>query len=93
MEVVEDKELREKLYSDNKDCLNKVSSYFDPGNIYLGLYYLKRDYKSEFENVVAGKRVTVGQPNIYKFSINFVGPCLVYGNFVSDAYTIPSYFQ
>ena len=93
MEVVEDEELREKLYSDNKDCLNKVSSYFDPGNIYLGLYYLKRDYKSEFENVVAGKRVTVGQPNTYKFSINFLGPCLVYGNFVSDSYTIPSYFQ
>lgn len=93
MEVVEDKELREKLYSDNKDCLKKVSKYFDPGNIYLGLYYLKRDYKSEFENVVAGKRVTVGQPDTYKFSINFIGPCLAYGNFVSDAYTIPSYFQ
>ena len=80
MEVVEDKELREKLYSDNKDCLKKVSKYFDPGNIYLGLYYIKRDYKSEFENVVAGKRVTVGQPDTYKFSINYIGPCLAYGN-------------
>lgn len=52
-----------------------------------------RDHKSEFVNIENGLRKTCDQPEEYIGTVYFLGPCTIYGNFVEDSHTIPSFVQ
>lgn len=52
-----------------------------------------KDYKSKYCNVIDGERVTINQPQQFKKSIYFYGPCYVYGHLVEDKNTIESFLQ
>lgn len=52
-----------------------------------------KDYKSQYYNVTNGERHTEGQPKNYDRTIYFFGPCLIYGYYVEDKYTIASLLQ
>lgn len=52
-----------------------------------------RDYSSCYYNVLNGERTTVGQPEFFKKTIFFYGPCFIYGHYSEDANTIESYLQ
>ena len=52
-----------------------------------------KDACSRFYNVTNGERHTAGQPEQYRRTIYFVGPCFVYGHYVEDKNTIESFLQ
>lgn len=45
------------------------------------------------QSVENGIRTTLFQPEYYERTIFFVGPCVIYGTYVRDEYTIPSIIQ
>lgn len=49
--------------------------------------------KGKYCNVKGGKRVTYYQPNEYIGTIYFLGPCIMFGAYTEDKYTIESYLQ
>ncbi len=51
------------------------------------------DYKGLYFNITDGKRVTIDQPEEYDHTIYIVGGSTVYGMYLPDEYTIPSYLQ
>lgn len=52
-----------------------------------------RDYCSPLYNVTDGERCTIAQPEKYKKTIYFIGPCFIYGRYVEDKNTIESLLQ
>ncbi len=52
-----------------------------------------KDCRSKYYNVINGERYTVNQPNQYKKSIYFFGPCYIAGFWVEDKNTIESILQ
>lgn len=51
------------------------------------------DCEQRFVHVKNGERLTVGQPDTFKKSIYFFGPCYIFGSRVEDKNTIESYLQ
>ena len=91
-----DKDLLNKLYKDNIECLNyALSEEADLAfsNIDNGNHNILQDVCGKYVNIINGKRLTVGLPKNPQNMIYFYGPCTVRGGFVSDAYTIPSFVQ
>lgn len=52
-----------------------------------------KDTNTQFYHVMNGERYTVGQPEKYKKTVYFVGPCFIYGHYVEDKNTIESILQ
>lgn len=55
--------------------------------------YCHEDCKSQYINVINGKRITVNQPTDFKRTIHIYGRCGVFGYAVEDADTMPSQMQ
>lgn len=51
------------------------------------------DVSGKYQNIQAGERLTVGQPEQYDRTIYFFGPCIIYGHYCEDKHTIPSFVQ
>ena len=52
-----------------------------------------KDADTPCYHVVNGERLTVGQPEKYKKTVYFLGPCFIYGHYVEDKNTIESLLQ
>lgn len=52
-----------------------------------------KDYKSNYYNVVSGRRKTCYQPKTYQKTIYMFGLCLIMGAYLEDQYTIASQLQ
>lgn len=86
----------EQLYHD--DC-NKMTPYEYAKEIYYSYPVRRRfendlivnvDYRSTYVNFENGIRKTCFQPQKYRNTIYFIGPCYALGSFVEDKHTIPS---
>lgn len=64
-----------------------------PQVIAKGDEYCHEDYKSQYINVVGGKRITCFQPKEYKRTIHIYGRCGAFGYAVEDEDTFPSQLQ
>lgn len=64
-----------------------------PQVIAKGDEYCHEDCKSQYINVVGGKRVTCFQPQNFERTIHIYGRCGVFGYAVEDADTFPSQLQ
>lgn len=92
----QDKELLQKLYGDNIDCLNYAlseESNWAFSNLNNGIHNVLQDIKGKYVNIIGGRRLTTDVPLSPINNIYFYGPCTVRGGFVSDKYTIPSFVQ
>ena len=89
----QDCEIIKQIYSDDVD-IDYLQQLYDGNKVYEqnGVKYLS-DFKSKYVNIVAGKRITEGNPVYYKNKIWIYGQCTVRGTGVEDAQTIPSYLQ
>ena len=64
-----------------------------PQVMQIGDYYCHEDCKSEYVNVVNGKRITAFQPLISKKRLHVYGRCGAFGYAVEDSETLPSQIQ
>lgn len=68
-----------------KECF-KLKRHYNNGK-----YILLKDVTSSLFNVINGKRLTINSR--YPHLVNFFGPCITIGHFVTDASTIESYMH
>lgn len=64
-----------------------------PQVVKKGDFYCHEDRKSQYINVIDGKRVTPFQPDDYTKTIHMYGRCGIFGYAVEDRDTIPSQVQ
>lgn len=64
-----------------------------PQVVKIGNLYCHEDCRSEYINVVGGKRITVGQPENYSRTLHIYGRCGAFGYAVEDSENIPSLIQ
>lgn len=77
---------------DGLEELNRDLSFFQLKRFENDLI-LYRDYESRLVNIENGLRKTYDQPVEYIGTIYCFGPCVIYGLYVEDRYTIPSIIQ
>ncbi|BCN32519.1 adenylyltransferase/cytidyltransferase family protein [Anaeromicropila herbilytica] len=93
MKVEENYEKLKKLVPD-KYTVQEIKEIIDrPLTILRDNIKINADFESSLVNVIDGKRITTDTPNEYSNYIHIFGPCTVYGVYVEDQYTIPSYIQ
>lgn len=68
--------------------LSKISPIYQMDGMYL-----HKDTCSEYINIIAGKRITVNNPDFSNINIHMYGRCGVFGYAVTDEETIPSVLQ
>lgn len=69
------------------------STFFYPVRRFENDLVVFKDYASDLINIENGIRKTYYQPETYDGTVYFLGPCLIYGAYVEDCYTIPSIVQ
>ena len=83
------KEIFADRYSDEYvEAIGKI-----PQVVKVGDMFCHEDCKSEYVNVVGGRRVTCGQPQQFTRTIHVYGRCGAFGYAVEDKDTLPSQIQ
>lgn len=78
----------EKYTHEYIEALGRIPQIVRAGNSYRHL-----DCKSDFVNIVGGRRITINQPEKTTRTIHVYGRCGVFGYAVEDADTLPSRIQ
>lgn len=89
----QDCEIIKQIYPEDI-TVDYLQQLYDGSKVYeqAGVKYLA-DFQSQYVNIVAGKRITKGNPSIYRNKVWVYGQCTTRGTGVEDGETIPSYLQ